>query len=551
MVTVKRLYLYSVLGVSLILLLWGLTDLVRFALDEVARPFGVGPAVAGSFAREELSRAIALALVAGGIFGVHLAIVRSLLQGTRSRVADERASATRATYVFLVLMGTGAAALWSTFHLFYDLIGVVAFSSRGIDVLDSAAGFIVFGSAWALHLAARRTDLRVAPERLAGDWLMRAYLYGALFVTFLIAAVESGDLLSTVARQAMGLVPMWEGPGWWQAAISDAVAAASAAALGWLLHWRMAAWLTRAPDPVGAAHRTARTRRAYLVGVVAVSAVAVLVFASLSLQHLLAEALGTRVPTDGSTLFEDVGGPLLMLVPFVPLWWWHQRRASREAAALGDEVATRAVVRTMRLAVAFIGLAGLAVGSTWELQALIDALGSSVSGSVITLAGVDGGITPALSLAIVGLALWAPSWAVSQRERARHAVEAAISTSRRAYLMLVSGLAVVAAMGSLAYLVWQAVRLLLESGELEDPSWAVSILVVASTVLIAHLWLLRSDLRVAPLERPVPPAAPAAGRVVETIEISGPADADLRVLNAAIRSELPEGYELRVVSHRP
>ena len=44
------------------------------------------------------------------------------------------------------------------------------------------------------------------------------------------------------------------------------------------------------------------------------------------------------------------------------------------------------------------------------------------------------------------------------------------------------------------------------------------------------------------------PAEGESERAIETIEISAPAGADFKVLNAAIRTELPPGYELRVVS---
>ena len=81
MLTAKRLYLYGVLLVSLVLLLWGLVDLVRFALDELARAAGTAPAYAGTFEREALSLALALTLVAGVIFFIHLMLVRRTLRG--------------------------------------------------------------------------------------------------------------------------------------------------------------------------------------------------------------------------------------------------------------------------------------------------------------------------------------------------------------------------------------------------------------------------------------------------------------------------------------
>ncbi len=106
-------------------------------------------------------------------------------------------------------------------------------------------------------------------------------------------------------------------------------------------------------------------------------------------------------------------------------------------------------------------------------------------------------------------------------------------------------------MGSLAFLVWQATRLVMDAGDPSDSSWAISILLVAAVVLAYHLWQLRSDMRLvaaAVAGEPEEPSVAMDARTIETIEISAPSGADFRVLNAAIRSELPDGYELRVLA---
>jgi hypothetical protein len=196
----------------------------------------------------------------------------------------------------------------------------------------------------------------------------------------------------------------------------------------------------------------------------------------------------------------------------------------------------------------------------WQLRQFLDALGSSTRGSVVSEPGLGVIESAALALAIVGFLLWLPTWLLLQRDCTAHRLEAATDTARRAYLTLVLGTAVVAAMGSLAYLVWQAARSLLDTGGTADISWAVSILSVATLVLVYHLWQLRADVRLAHLEPvgvPAPEAAPSVPEseappyALETIEITAPSGSDFRVLNAAIRSELPDGYQLRVLSHLP
>jgi len=236
-----------------------------------------------------------------------------------------------------------------------------------------------------------------------------------------------------------------------------------------------------------------------------------------------------------------------LVVPFVAVWWWHLRRAASEALDFGGVERAILMVRSGRLAVAFVGLAGLAVGSAWELQALLDAVGTAGRETLFSSTEVVDASTSALAAALVGLVMWAPAWLLSQRDRSRDVVAAATAGARRGYLFLVSGLAVVALMVALAFVVYQAARLLLGIELVDDSSWALAVLIVSVMVLAYHLWCLRADLLVAQaLETPTTEAEEDS-RVIETIEISAPAGADFKVLNAAIRTELPDGFELRVV----
>ncbi len=556
MLTIKRLYLYGVLAVALVLLLWGLTDLSRFTLDELARAFERMPAFSGDLAGEELSRAVALVLVGGTIVGVQLALVRRSLRGTPDHVADERASVSRSTYFFLVFAGTSLVLFWALVSLTSGLISSVVFGERGADIIGPLGPAIVVGVAWLLHLLARARDLRMAPQRTAGDWSTRLYLYGALFLTFLVLAVEAGDALTTVAREVLDLRPAWDANRWWQDAITPAMSAVIVASVGWLTYWLLGEHLRRAPEPMGTAHRIARTRRGYFLTVALTAAAAVLVLASMSAREALGSALGATASTSGNRVLEDVGGPLLMTIPFVLAWWWHLRRGRHEALVIDGPRGARSARRAGRLTVSFVGLVGLVIGLAWELQVLVDMIGSSAPAGIVTSAAFDVEGSGALGLALVGLVLWAPAWALLQQDRAHFSLEAATATSRRAYLMLVCGLSVVALMGSLAFLVWQATRLLMDTGDPSDSSWAVAILLVSAVVLAYHLWQLRSDMRLASTvgvgeEQDGPlTSGSVSTRALETIEISAPAGADFRVLNAAIRSELPSGYEFRLLTTR-
>ena len=118
-------------------------------------------------------------------------------------------------------------------------------------------------------------------------------------------------------------------------------------------------------------------------------------------------------------------------------------------------------------------------------------------------------------------------------------------------------------MGSGSWLLFQAIRGGLDAGGPQDVDWAIAVLAVTTTVLGYHLVQLRSDLALTrstveaqPVEaqraaaQPVPTPAvlqDATGRATEALGISGPSGADFEALIAAIRSQLPEGYTLRVL----
>jgi hypothetical protein len=554
MLTVKRLYLYGVLGLSLVALLYGLVELSRFVLGLAADALASRPLYGGGVAREQLSTAIALVLVAGPIWAVHLGLVRRSLRGSADQVADERASASRATYFFLVLIGIGVAAAMALFDISHELISSLMQGDRPRGLSTAIGMAVVTLPAWALHVVARRGDLRAAPERTSGDWLTRAYLYGTLWLAAVLGSLAIGTVLSTAARGLLDMQPLWESAGWWREAIVGPLSGVLVAAAIWALHWTFAQHLLSAPDPMGSAQRSSRTRGGYFLAVGLACAAAVLVLGASSLGNAFAELFGTWRPSEGSRLIEDVGGPLIMLLPFLIVGAWHLRRGATEASMFAGPTAARATVRSSRLVVAFVGLAGLSFGLAWELQLLFDSLASSSRSGVLSTAALPDDTAAALGFALVGLLLWLPAWVLSQQERARAVVEVATATSRRAYLFLVSGVSVVVIMGALAFLVFQVTRALLDAGTAGDSSPALAALAMATVVLGYHLYCLRADLFVARAGEEAEGSSDGPElatnvdqRSRETIEISAPAGADFKVLNAAIRTELPDGYELHVV----
>jgi hypothetical protein len=365
MITAKRLYLYGVLGVALLPLLLGLGVLVQLFLAPLVELAGVHALPGSRLAREELSWALALVVVAGPIWALHAWLLIRTMRVSPVAEAEERASAARATYFFVVLAVTLAVAGWNLFEAMRDLCALVMVGEPPWELPASLAFVAVAGIAWLAHLWARAGDLRVVPDRTAHDWLTRLYLYGALLVILALGLVAAGNVLTTVTREALGLTPIWESADWWKTSLAGPLAGVIVATAGWVIHWLLATRLMGAAPPMGEAHRRSRARAGYFLAAVTLCATAVLVAGTFGLRHLFAASVGAWTSSEGSQLLADVGGPLVMVLPFLGAWWWHSHRAAIEAFDVGGPAHGRAVVRTGRYTVAFVGLAGAAVGVAW------------------------------------------------------------------------------------------------------------------------------------------------------------------------------------------
>ena len=546
MVNAKRFYVYGVTAVALGLLLWGSTSILGLALRAAGVAAGPSGAVDAEVARDELSLAVALVLVALPVFAVHLWLIRRMLGESPQAAAEERASKVRSVYFFLVLTITGAIAVVQLYEVVQQLAGAALADEPTYDLPGATAAVLVTGVAWSAHVIWRRSDLLTEPARTADDWLTRVYLYGGLFLTALALAYWLSQMLTVAGSEIVGARRSWEP---WQDEIVSPIAGAVGCAVGWSANWILGLWLVRAGRPLGEAHRGSRTRVGYFMAVLLVASGAVLLLVSASLATILAEVMGVWRPTEGSRLLEDIAGPLLMALPFAVLAWWHWRRALGEALAFGGPDRFEPAHRSTLYAFAFVGLAGTALGAFVATQGLIDALGASVAAArteaLRDLAALGLGAT------LAGLVLWIPTWRMVRRDRAADPVAVADSVPRRAYLMLVSGLAVVAVMASLAYLAYQSIRQVLDAGPVDEAAWAVSGAVVGGVVLAYHLLLLRTDGSILAARSPaVSMADPEEARMamtVEIIEISAPAGTDLESINTAVRDGLPDGAEMRVV----
>ena len=552
MVNAKRLYVYGVLGAALVLVLWGLTSILQWAGRSIAAAIGSRDVVGADVALDQLSLAIALVVVAAPIWAVHFWLAQQPLKGAPEVAADERASPARATYFYLVLTIAGGIALLQLYESVQEILRVALTPEQAWGLAGSIAGAAVLGAAWLGHVWWRRADLLAAPARTANDWLTRAYVYSGLFILAVLLAFWVGSAAAVLIGELVDARAMRDPWETWQMSFVGPAAGVVGATVGWSAQWFIGRWLIRADPPLGAAHRASRTRTGYFLAVVLVCAAAVLALFASSLRHVVAEGFGAWRPTDGSRWIEDLALPLIMVVPFAVAWWWHWWQGMREALAFGGRQRHENVRRSGLYGLAFVGLAGLAVGAAWVIEAVLAYADASRDMARTEVLWDE--VAPALATLVVSIILWAPAWRLVRRDFAATPALVAGTMPRRAYLLLVSGLAVVALMGSVAFIAYHVMRLLLGVEVETSSAWPIAAAIVAGVVLAYHLWRLRLDAKlVAAQPEPLPlvDGSEPAARVRETVELSAPAGTDLADLNETIREHLPEGVEIRVTGESP
>ena len=588
MATAKRLYLYTVSAIGLGLILAAGTTLLRLVLVRLGI-HAVDPFSSGFYAvvpgygnpdREALAGAIGMMVVGLPLWLIHWGLAERMVRGDGADAEAERHSILRSIF-FAVVLGSllGYAA-----SSFVDALREGFAAPLGatdpwtyVDLAGSAATVVVVGAAWCYHAWIRASDLRHGPAlRGPAAWISRLYLYGAAFVGLAAALAATTSLLNTVvdaASGSQGVGPFSNGfgpapsPGmvvptaaWWVRPVVAAGATLLVWGWVWAGHWLYANRLHARADEHGQSERASRVRLAFFVGVVALGVgVASGAFAQ-ALGALISVVVGAA-PTRGTrAALRDVGAPAVAAAFYIVAWWAHRRYAIHEQARVEGGSPLRAI-RPMDYITALFGLGLLAGG----LAALIGLLVEYAARGNFTGLGLPGYYgswrsegARDIGFAVVGLAVLLWPWLAARRRLAVDRPSEVRSTSRRSYLFLVVGAAVVPAAWGLAIIVSAAARVAVgldASGFGSSVAYPLAVLVVGAAVAAFHGTILRREMAfggrgeaVTPVAavavEATVPVAPAPVRPGAEVVIGGPAGADMEPLRAWLAATLPPGYSI-------
>jgi hypothetical protein len=176
----------------------------------------------------------------------------------------------------------------------------------------------------------------------------------------------------------------------------------------------------------GNIERRSVVRKLAIYLVVLVSALAVLLGATIALSNIVERLLGTPEREQFRNLGHDLGMPLITFVVFGTIWLFYRRVVQAEAARESEVERAATLRRLYTYLIAAIGLGMMAIGTAGAIGVFgSQLLGMNTHGNGETAAYV--------SLVLVGLPAWAFSWWQAQR---RLSDDERRSLPRRGYLYL-------------------------------------------------------------------------------------------------------------------
>ncbi len=454
--SVRRFFQYLLLFALTVMAAIGMADLLGRALG--ADTYG-----------ETLARPLSLAFV-----GLPLACL--IAWWTRRSMRHDPHEAEAIAYS-LYLSLTAWTALVVTM---VALQGLVSNGLVGDFDGSSLAMVVIWGAVWLLHwsLARRLGDARNWPHLLLGS-----------LIGLGTAAVALGLLLATSLETLLleGSGQMVFGT---RSHLAEYGATFVTGTLVWVHYW------------VSAAARLPRTTP-WLVFVLPIGVggglLTALVAGSLLLWQVLVWLLGNPFAVSAQQHFVDSPRAFAFTIVGLLLWWYH-------GAILAETRRNRTEVRRVyEYLVSAIGLLASAAGVGMVIVAVIEAFTPGLDLGV----SVTNTLLGAVTLLVVNVPLWLLFWGRVQRVMAGDRITETTSLIRRIYLVLLFGVAGVAAVVALIVAVFALLEDVFEttlSGEtIRSMRYALGVLATAAAVSAYHWAVWRQDRQVALPVRPVGP----------------------------------------------
>jgi len=476
MSTIRRLYLYAVAFISLIVITWGMIGLARSAF--------AGEQIGDDVAT--LAGALALIFVGIPVFLLHW----WLAQRGAEQDQEERSSYIRAAFLYGVLLTTIIPVVQNLM----TLVNRVAFSVFNISNermmfgpdqtwTDNLIAIVVNSLIAAYISSVLRKDWAAEPVGNAFAEIRRLYRYIWVIygLAMMIAGLQQILLYVFDSLEDSALAS--------QAIFANGLTLILAGTPIWVFSWRILQ--KAAADP---AERTSLLRGVILFAVSLISLVVTLFSAGFLLDLIIQIILGERLTF--ANLMGELRDPVSILIPFGMTWAYFSSIRRKDLTAV-DPVPAQLndLKRVYEHLNAFFGLAAFFIG----LQKLCYFIINLLVERPIWVDTYREQLSMAITILVIGLPFWWLNWRQADNRSADEPSvhqQASQSLIRKIYLYLILFISVMGVMISAGMLIFQLLQAVLgdpDEALLQIALELVSLLLLFLLVLWYHGQVLRSD----------------------------------------------------------
>ena len=515
--TTRRLFLYWLAFISLMLTASGLTMLVGSTLEQLFE---------SSFGRGGSSDQAAFGLAATIVgFPIWLLLMRA---GSKSLATypGEAGSLGRKFYAYSVLFISATVVAYAATQTLSGL-----FSLDDLGASDFAAP-LVWAAVWYYHWRAESIE---GQPSLVAVALRKIYIYFTAAYGLVMLAAGAAFLLhglldnayTYLFRRNFLIDPRFSDS--WNDEIRTATALAIVGGVWWWFHWHRGARGDRTFE--------IRLAAVYVLGIfggliVTVSGISIAVFT------LLIWFIDSELNSSAASHFGTFSTAIALTVVGVALWVYHRRVSQQDSAQ--DVSRAESGERVYRYLAAAVGLATLAIGVSLLVgrivTLIVDASTTSVIGSFNNTLPTAGAMTAIL----VGALLWVRYWIQRQASivTADAGAHEVATLSRRAYMFSVFGIAILATLISASTVLFR-ILLAVFDGDLRpqvffDSQWGIGIVAAAALVSAYHWQVMKEDRVLEPESTPTPTALPKRVTAVASIAARATVNQIISQANATV-----------------
>ena len=473
--TVRRLYLYFVSFISLMMTANGVVIIIQFILEAGAGD--VGAVLLDS--TTQLATGASLLIVGAPIWYFHWRLVQRAV----AEHPVEVRSVLRKLYIYVTLATAGVFIIFNAYNLLCWLTRVEDFGGY------HPAAVVIWAVVWIFHRRIEEGEGQHSPDTRA---IRRLYIYIAALVGLAMLSIGVGRVLYFILLEgynALVSTPLLtDDSGLWRHAMREMLAVAIVGAGTWALHWLYIA--RRDFDSA--------LRQVYLyIFAILGGVMTTLAALGIIIHELLTWLFGTYGADSVAQHFEFLPGSVAALSIGAALWVYHWYRVRHEAGMSAG--ATLLARRAYTYILTAIGTGALAVAVFMLVGA---ALKLALAQFADVVVGGDQWKRPLINiitLAVMGAPVWGYYWRNIQTRAVELGADERQATSRRIFIFAALGIGVLALLGSVSVLLFFILRDLLELAlsldTLEDMTTPIAVIAAAAAFLPYYWAVYRQDRR--------------------------------------------------------